>query len=355
MRIGKGIRTVLFTAVTIIPTLIQYALLCIFCRSWFKNVRTKRVSDEGIQHPPVDGVHHEFILCKDVRIHVARAGMDATKKLVMFLHGFPEFWYSWRAQIEDLQEDYELAALDLPGFNASDKPKKITDYLTQNVCQIIAAALDGLCRDSCILVGHDWGGAVANDFAAMYPARVEKLVLLSVPPSPLFMDNMDLHQLSRSIYLWQLLVPGVIEKLVPVQDWAIVRLMFTEESWGGLVQRDLSDEDIEHYKDAIAVQGAIKASLSYHRAALWHSSVLVMNTEVDAGYKLNPRLQMPLLVLVGDADTAVTLNLLRRVGRVAAKATVRVVPDCSHWVQQDAPEEVSRLLRAFIECEADVL
>lgn len=144
MRIGKAIWTVLFTAVTIIPTLIQYAVLCIFLcallqslavidgqslldscqtacigqefgdhlrpndclaakqvvamkcmfmfcsRGSFKNTRTKRVADEGIQHPAVEGVHHEFILCKDLRIHVARAGMDATKKLVLFLHGFPE-------------------------------------------------------------------------------------------------------------------------------------------------------------------------------------------------------------------------------------------------------------------------
>lgn len=108
---------------------------------------------------------------------------------------------------------------------------------------------------------------MANDFAAMYPSRVEKLVMLSVPPSPLFMQNMDFHQLTRSIYLWQLLVPGVIENMVPVQDWAIIRLMFTDEAWGGLVQRDLSDEDIERYKDAIAVPGAIKSALSYQRHA----------------------------------------------------------------------------------------
>lgn len=63
------------------------------------------------------------------------------------------FWYSWRAQIEDLQGDYEVAAIDLPGFNASDKPSQVKDYLTENVCRLIAAALDGLSRDSCILVG----------------------------------------------------------------------------------------------------------------------------------------------------------------------------------------------------------
>lgn len=63
------------------------------------------------------------------------------------------FWYSWRAQIEDLQTDYEVAAIDLPGFNASDKPSRVKDYLTQNVCRIIAAALDGLSRESCIVVG----------------------------------------------------------------------------------------------------------------------------------------------------------------------------------------------------------
>lgn len=85
------------------------------------------------------------------------------------------------------------------------------------------------------------------------------------------------------------------------------------------------------------------------RAALWHSSVLEMNKEVDLGRKLNPRFQMPLLVLFGDTDSAVTLNVLRKIGRVAADVTVQVIPDSSHWVQQDAPEEVNRLLRAFVE------
>lgn len=91
--------------------------------------------------------------------------------------------------------------------------------------------------------------------------------MLSVPPSPLFMDNMDLHQLSCSFYLWQILVPGIIENMLPMKDWAIVELMFTQESWGGLVQRDLAVEDVEHFKDAAAAPGAMKAALSYHRCA----------------------------------------------------------------------------------------
>lgn len=91
--------------------------------------------------------------------------------------------------------------------------------------------------------------------------------MLSVPPSPLFMDNMDMHQLSCSFYLWQILVPGIIENMLPMKDWAIVELMFTQESWGGLVQRDLAVEDVEHFKDAAAAPGAMKAALSYHRCA----------------------------------------------------------------------------------------
>lgn len=126
--------------------------------------------------------------------------------------------------------------------------------------------------------GHDWGGAVANDFAAMYPARVEKLVMISVPPSPLFMDNMDLHQLSCSFYLWQILVPGVMEHLLPLSDWAVIELMFTQEAWGGLVQRDITDEDVEHYKDAAAAPGAIKAALSYHRCACFQRDLMLCQT-----------------------------------------------------------------------------
>eukprot|EP00892_Ulva_mutabilis_P007970 jgi/Ulvmu1/5545/UM023_0081.1 len=355
MKIGSAITNVLFASMAIIPSLAKYLLLRVISPGSFKNTRATRVADEGIQHPPVKGVHHEFVLCDDVRIHVARAGMDASKKLILFLHGFPEFWYSWRSQMETLQEDYEVAAIDLPGYNASGKPTRVSHYVTQDICRIVAAVLNGLCRESCILVGHDWGAAIASDFAAMYPKKVERLCLLAVPPGRLFFQNMDLHQLSKSLYMWQMLVPGVLDRLLPANDYSFMDGMFTEPSKGGLLRRSMPDEEIGFYKDAIAVSGALESALRYYRAVLWHTGVMGMNKEVRFAWKSNPRHTMPVLVLVGDSDLAVNLNSLTQVGRVAARATVRILPDCSHWVQQDASDDVNRLLKSFIESETGVL
>lgn len=153
---------------------------------------------------------HEFVNCEGVKIHIARAGKDPSKQLLLFLHGFPEyacllrvcsvfrvlvqntpamclkshkptctagnscsglvscfhglhavhlervarrFWYSWRGQLEALAGDFEVAALDMPGYNASDKPARTAAYVSGNLCTIVAGALTYLGRESCVLVG----------------------------------------------------------------------------------------------------------------------------------------------------------------------------------------------------------
>jgi pimeloyl-ACP methyl ester carboxylesterase len=166
-----------------------------------------------VKHPQVNGVTHEYASCEGVKIHIARAGIDPAKQLILFLHGFPEcayfpfppgplthegcartslpigigmrkqvistdsleirtlltrcfsrrFWYSWRAQLEGLSGDFEVAALDLPGYNASEQLKSTSAYVTGNLCTIIKGALTYLKRESCVLVGACPSNSSRND------------------------------------------------------------------------------------------------------------------------------------------------------------------------------------------------
>ena len=102
---------------------------------------------------------------------------------MLMLHGFPEFWYSWRHQIPEFARDYKVVALDLRGYNDSDKPQDVDAYVMEELIRDIEGVIKGLGYESCVLVAHDWGGAIAWSFAYAYPQMVERLIVLNNPPS----------------------------------------------------------------------------------------------------------------------------------------------------------------------------
>lgn len=176
-------------------------------------------------------------------------------------------WYSWRHQILELQGDFEVAAIDLPGYNASSGPAQREGYLSHNLCATFAAVLSALGHESCILVGHDWGGALAYDFAALYPEKVAKLMVLSVPPFKCFQRNMDVGQIVTSSYMQQFLLPALPEMSLRRNDYAALRSVLTKPAAGGVTSGGISDKDVQIYKDAIAQPGALTRAINYYRCA----------------------------------------------------------------------------------------
>jgi epoxide hydrolase 4 len=168
-------------------------------------------------------------------------------------------------QLEALQDEFEVAAIDLPGYNASDAPTERSGYLTKNVCATVAQVLAGLGRASCVLVGHDWGGLIAFDFAAMYPDKVTKLVVLASVPPVQFARNADLRQLQRSLYMFAFIAPVLPELLTSCADYAMLDDMFLNPKLGGFERREMAAEELELYKNALARPGALNAALNYYR------------------------------------------------------------------------------------------
>ena len=121
---------------------------------------------------------HNFISTNGINLHYVSEGAG---KLMLMLHGFPEFWYSWRHQIKEFASDYHAVALDLRGYNDSDKPASLSAYQMSEFIQDIKSVITGLGYEDCILVAHDWGGAIAWNFAYAYPEMVEKLIVLNIP------------------------------------------------------------------------------------------------------------------------------------------------------------------------------
>jgi epoxide hydrolase 4 len=178
------------------------------------------------------------------------------------------FWYSWRAQLEALQDDFEVAAMDLPGFNASQIPSQRCGFLTASLAKTVGDVIAALGRKSCVVVGHDWGGAIAFVFAHMYPQMVKRLVVLAAPPARLFKRNMDLHQMSASWYMVMFLAPVLAEMHLRAGDYKFCNAFGKTLPEGGFMARGgLPPEDVERYKDALARPGALTASLNYYRRA----------------------------------------------------------------------------------------
>ena len=127
-------------------------------------------------------VKHEYADSGGVKIHYATLGpkkMPATgvAPLIVMIHGFPDFWYTWRDQMEALSETCQVAALDQRGYNLSDKPAGVENYDVRLLVGDVAAVLKHLKREKAIIVGHDWGGLVAWSFATAMPEKTEKLII----------------------------------------------------------------------------------------------------------------------------------------------------------------------------------
>jgi pimeloyl-ACP methyl ester carboxylesterase len=125
-------------------------------------------------------VAHGYADSNDVKIHYAALG-EKSKPLIVMIHGFPDFWYSWRDQMQALSGDYYVVAVDQRGYNLSDKPKGVENYDMALLVGDVIAVIKAQGRDKAIVVGHDWGGAVAWGVAMNAPQFVERLIILNLP------------------------------------------------------------------------------------------------------------------------------------------------------------------------------
>ena len=156
-----------------------------------------------------------------VKIHYATAGTG--DKLVVLLHGFPEFWYSWRHQLVALSEEYTVVAPDMRGFNLSDKPQNVADYDIDKVVDDITGLINHFRRKNAAVIGHDWGASVAWTLAMKHPEYLWKLGALQVPPPAILRKNMSLRQFLASWYMFFFQIPKLPEWLLSRNDFEALK------------------------------------------------------------------------------------------------------------------------------------
>ncbi|MEO1672265.1 MAG: alpha/beta hydrolase [Cyanobacteria bacterium J06631_2] len=282
-----------------------------------------------------DNWQHNFIKTNGINLHYVSAGSG---KLMLMLHGFPEFWYSWRHQIEECATDYHTVAVDLRGYNDSDKPEGQAAYQMSEFIEDVRGIITGLGYEDCILVAHDWGGAIAWSFAYAYPEMVEKLIVLNIPHPAKFAQGLRTpEQLLKSWYILAFQIPLLPELLLQLNDYQAVK-----EAFSGMAinKTAFSEADLIAYRDAAAKPGALTAMVNYYRGIFPQ----LFNGESRTWETLN----MPTLTIWGEEDTALGKELTYGTEAYVRDWQVKYIPNCSHWVQQEQPELVNRYMREFL-------
>ncbi|TFI55355.1 alpha/beta hydrolase [Mastigocladus laminosus UU774] len=276
---------------------------------------------------------HDYIITNGIKLHYVTQGEGT---LMLMLHGFPEFWYSWRHQIPEFAKYFKVVAVDLRGYNDSDKPKDQSAYRMDEFIQDIKGLIEGLGYEKCVLVGHDWGGAIAWCFAYAYPEMVERLVVLNIPhPAKLSEGLRTPGQLLKSSYMFLFQLPWLPEVLIQSWDYQLIENAFQ----GMAVDKNaFSKADIEAYKDAAAKRGSLTAMLNYYR-----------NIFQDQMFnKTWGVLEVPTLMIWGENDTALGKELTYGTEAYVRDLQIKYIPNCSHWVQQERPELVNQYIQEYL-------
>jgi pimeloyl-ACP methyl ester carboxylesterase len=282
----------------------------------------------------MEHLNESYAEVNGVRLHYVEAGSGP---LVVLLHGFPEFWYSWHAQIPALVDaGFHVVALDMRGYNLSEKPAGWRSYDGQLLAGDIAALIRYFGVERAHLVGHDWGAAVAYMTAALHPEVIDRLAILNVPhPARMLAGLRTLRQLRKSWYMFFFQLPAIPERLIAANDFRVGRRVLRLES-----PTAFSDEDIERCVEAWKQPGALTGMINYYRAAL-------RQTPGRALARMRP-IEAPVLVIWGERDGALGSELAEPEARWVPNVRVERIPHASHFVQHDAPEQVNELLSEFL-------
>ena len=272
----------------------------------------------------MDRVEHRYAENEGVRIHYVVAGSGP---LVVMVHGFPDFWYSWREQIAALEDTYRIAAVDLRGYNGSDRPEGVENYAMPLLVADIAAVIAAEGEESAVVAGHDWGGAIAWSLAMSRPELVSALVILNLPhPAGLRRElatNPDQQRSSAYAYAFQ--APDAHRAL-------------TAEGLAGWV----TDESARaHYVEAFEASD-FEAMLNYYKANFPSTTGAVETIAF-------PKVKCPVLMFHGLNDQALLPGALNGTWEwLESNLTLVTIPDAGHFVQQDASEIVSQTMRDWL-------
>ena len=282
-----------------------------------------------------------FVDANGLRFEVDTCGTG--DRLALCLHGFPEHSFSWRYQLPLLAElGYRAWAPNLRGYGNSSRPEGVEAYDLEHLMADVAGLIDASGCQEVVLLAHDWGAVIAWHFAIRRIRPLTHLIICNVPhPGPARKAlRRGLAQLKKSWYIFFFQVPRLPEWLLGQSDARSVGDAFR----GSAVDKSrFPDEVLEVYRRNAATPGALTAMINYYRALVRGGGA---KRQQAAGY---PVIEVPTLMVWGEDDVALTKETTFGTDEWVRDLTIRYLPRVSHWVQQEAPEAVNAMIRAFLE------
>ncbi len=278
--------------------------------------------------PLHERVKHGFADSGGVKIHYATLGKGP---LVVMIHGFPDYWYTWRHQMEALAGDYQVVAIDMRGYNKSDKPKGVAQYEMKLLIGDVLAVVKHFKKKKATIVGHDWGGAVAWGVAMTAPEVCERLIILNLPHMRGLARELanNPQQQKNSAYARAFQLPGA-------------HLALTAK---GLSRWVKNPKARARYVEAFK-RSDYEAMLNYYKRNYPRPPYKEDKSPIVP-------VKMPVLMFHGLADTALLPGALNDTWKWLEKdLTLVTIPGAGHFVQQDAAEKVSRTMKMWLKLQA---
>ena len=281
-----------------------------------------------------------YVNVNDVNLHYVTEGEG---ELMLFLHGFPYFWYNWHHQLEEFSKDYRVVAVDMRGYNLSDKPEGIDSYTMSTLVEDVKQLIEAFGEKDCTLVAHDWGGAIAWTFAYTHPEYVKNLIMFDAPHPYTFRRELANNPAQReaSSYMGFFQQDDSHEILL-ANDAERLRKMMTEP---GKKKGYLTEVDEDRYVEAWTQPEAMKSMLHYYRAISFFPFEEHVQKPLELKYDM---FNAPTLILWGDADSAFENSNLDGIEDYVSDLTIHRFEGVGHAPQHEKPEEVNAYMRAFL-------
>jgi len=276
----------------------------------------------------------EFVEANGIRFHCQ---VEGSGPLVLLLHGFPQFWYEYRHLMPALAAaGFRAVAPDMRGIGDTSRPNRIEDYQLRILGDDVAALIEALGERKAHVMGHDWGGIVASEAALSHPEAVDRLILVNGPPA-ITLGRAIHHswrQRFRSSYVLFFRIPRLPEWWLTAGHGRAMTFLLSDGQF--------SPKDVAVYRDAICQPGAAWAGLAYYRS-------IAHTIQDDANRLRGKTIGSPTLVLWGERDRALRRDLaLRLDSQFTAPPRKAFFPDVAHWLIEDRPDDVARLVIDFL-------
>lgn len=273
---------------------------------------------------------HGFAQSGDTRIHYVTSGKGP---LLVMIHGFPDYWYTWRNQMPELSKNFQVVAFDQRGYNRSDQPKGVENYRMPKLVGDVKAVIEHFDCDKAVVLGHDWGGAVAWAFAMTHPQMVDRLVILNLP---------HLNGLQREL----------ANNPKQQKASAYARNFQKAEAASRLTAEGLAfwvtdPEAKKRYVEAFK-RSSFEGMLNYYKAN--YPKPPYQQPTGDA-----PKVQAPVLMIHGLGDTALLPGALNDTWQwLDNDLTLITLPKIDHFVQHSAADKVTQRIRSWLNVSTPV-